>query len=76
MRWNQAAADWLGGRPGPAERSLTEVLAELRAASQFFAGFLTMRVCYDLGEVQRAQGNLDAALATYQEALEEAGESS
>jgi LuxR family maltose regulon positive regulatory protein len=35
-----------------------------------------MRVCYDLGEVQRAQGNLDAALATYRQALEEAGESS
>jgi LuxR family transcriptional regulator, maltose regulon positive regulatory protein len=76
VRWNQAAADWLGGRPGPAERGLTEVLAELRAAGQFFAGFLAMRVCYDLGEVQRAQGNLDAALATYREALEEAGESS
>ena len=76
VRWNQAAADWLGGRPGPAERGLTEVLAELRAAGQFFAGFLAMRVCYDLGEVQRAQGNLDAALATYRQALDEAGESS
>ena len=75
VRWNQAAADWLGGRPGPAERGLTEVLAELRAAGQFFAGFLAMRVCYDLGEVQRAHGNLDAALATYRQALEEAGES-
>jgi ATP/maltotriose-dependent transcriptional regulator MalT len=76
VRWNQAAADWLGGRPGPAERGLAEVLAELRAAGQFFAGFLAMRVWYDLGEVQRAQGNLDAALATYRQALEEAGESS
>jgi LuxR family maltose regulon positive regulatory protein len=76
VRWNQAAADWLGGRPGPAERGLAGVLADLRAAGQFFAGFLAMRVCYDLGEVQRAQGNLDAALATYREALEEAGESS
>jgi len=35
-----------------------------------------MRVYYDLGEVQRARGNLDAALATYRQALEEAGESS
>jgi LuxR family transcriptional regulator, maltose regulon positive regulatory protein len=35
-----------------------------------------MRVCYDLGEVQRARGNLDAALATYRQALDEAGESS
>ena len=52
------------------------MLAERRAAGEFFAGFLAMRVCYDLGEVQRAQGNLDAALATYRQALEAAGESS
>jgi LuxR family maltose regulon positive regulatory protein len=97
VRWNLAAADWLGGRLGPAERGLAEVLAELRAADEairrvggepaevlhaveggagFFAGFLAMRVCYDLGQVQRAQGNLDAALATYRQALEEVGESS
>ena len=76
VRWNQAAADWLGGRLGPAERGLAEVLAERRAADEFFAGFLPMRVCYDLGEVQRAQGNLDAALATCRQALEGVGESS
>ena len=76
VRWNLAVADWLRGRLGPAERGLTEVLAERRAAGEFFAGFLAMRVWYDLGEVQRAQGNLDAALATYRQALEEAGESS
>jgi LuxR family transcriptional regulator, maltose regulon positive regulatory protein len=76
VHWNQAVADWLGGRPGSAERGLTEVLAELGAAGQFFAGFLAMRVRYDLGQVQHAQGNLAAALATYRQALEEAGESS
>jgi LuxR family transcriptional regulator, maltose regulon positive regulatory protein len=97
VRWNQAAADWLGGRLGPAERGLAEVLAGLRAAdeavrrvggeptqilraveggAEFFAGFLAMRVCYDLGEVQRAQGNLDAALETYRKALESPGQSS
>jgi LuxR family transcriptional regulator, maltose regulon positive regulatory protein len=97
VRWNGAAVDWLGGRLGPAERGLTEVLAELRAADEavrrvggeptevfravaggagFFAGFLAMRVRYDLGEVQRAQGNLDAALATYRQALDTAVESS
>ena len=75
VRWNQAVADWLGGRLGPAEHSLAEMLAERRAAREFFAGFLPMRVCYDLGDVQRAQGNLDAALATYRQALEVAGES-
>ena len=95
VRWNLAAADWLGGRLGPAERDLAEVLAERRSAgeavrrvggeptevlraveggAEFFAGFLAMRVCYDLGEVQRARGNLDAALATCRQALEMAGE--
>jgi len=76
VRWNQAAADWLAGRLGAAERGLADVLAERQAANEFFVGFLAMRVCYDLGEVQRAQGNLDAALATYRQALDAAGESS
>ena len=71
VRWNMAGADWLRGRLGQAERDLAEVLAERRAAGE---GFLAMRVCYDLGQVQRAQGNLDAALATYRQALEIAGE--
>jgi len=75
VSWNRAATDWLGGRLGPAERGLAEVLAERRAALQFFAGFLPMRVRYDLGEVQRARGNLDAAVATYRQALEEVGKS-
>jgi LuxR family maltose regulon positive regulatory protein len=75
VRWNQAATDWLDGRLGPAERGLAEVLAERRAVG-VFVGFLPMRVCYDLGEVQRARGNLDVALATYRQALEVAGESS
>jgi ATP/maltotriose-dependent transcriptional regulator MalT len=97
VRWNQAVTDCLGGRLGPAERGLAEVLAELRAAdeavrrvggeptevfreveggAEFFAGFLAMRVCYDLGQVQHARGDLDAALATYRQALGDAGESS
>jgi LuxR family maltose regulon positive regulatory protein len=97
VAWNQAAADWLDGRLGPAEHGLADVLAELQAAgeairrvggeptevlhavpggAEFFAGFLAMRVCYDLGQVQRAQGHLDAALATYRHALDAAGESS
>jgi LuxR family transcriptional regulator, maltose regulon positive regulatory protein len=76
VRWNQAAADWLGGRLGAAGRGLAEVLADRRAAgAAFFAGFLPMRVWYDLGEVQRARGNLDAALTTCWQALEVVGES-
>jgi LuxR family maltose regulon positive regulatory protein len=76
VRWNQAVTDWLGGRLGPAERGLADVLAERPAAGDFFAGFLPMRVCYDLGEVQRARGDLDAAASTYRQALEVAWESS
>jgi ATP/maltotriose-dependent transcriptional regulator MalT len=97
VRWNRAGVDWLGGRLGPAERRLAEVLAELRAAgeavrrvgaepaeafreveggAEFFTGFLAMRVCYDLGQVQRARGNLGAAAATYRQALEAASDSS
>jgi LuxR family maltose regulon positive regulatory protein len=75
LRWNQAVTDWLDGRLGPAERGLAEVLAERQAADEVFGGFLPMRVCYDLGEVQRAQGNLDAALATHRQALDTFAES-
>jgi len=58
-----------GGEP-------SEVLHAVPGGAEFFTGFLAMRVCYDLGQVQRAQGNLDAALATYRRALEAAGETS
>ena len=58
-----------GGEP-------TEFLRTVEGGAGFFGGFLAMRVCYDLGEVQRGQGNLDAALATYRQALDTADESS
>ena len=58
-----------GGEP-------TQVFRAVEGGAEFFAGFLAMRVCYELGQVQRAQGNLDAALATYRQALDTAGESS
>src|SRR3984885_2771131 len=53
-----------------------QIFRAVEGGAEFFAGFLAMRVCYELGQVQRAQGNLDAALATYRQALEGAGESS
>ena len=71
VRASLAAADWLRGQLGQAERGLAEALAERRAAGE---GYLATRVCHDLGQVQRAQGNLDAALATYRQALDIAGE--
>ncbi len=73
VRWNLAVANWLRGRVGQAERDLAEVAAERRAAGE---GYPAMRVCYDLGQVQRAQGRLGAALGTYQQALELASEAS
>jgi LuxR family transcriptional regulator, maltose regulon positive regulatory protein len=69
VQWNLAVADWQAGRLGSAECGLADVLAQRRAADEFFSGFLAMRVCYDLGEVQRAQGDLDAAVRTYRQAL-------
>jgi ATP/maltotriose-dependent transcriptional regulator MalT len=75
VRWNQAVTDWLRGRLEPAERGLSEVLTGRQAAGESFAGFLPMRARYDLTEVQRARGDLDAALATCGQALA-AGESS
>jgi LuxR family maltose regulon positive regulatory protein len=71
VAWNLAAADWLRGQLRDAEPALAEVVAARRAAGE---GYLAMRVGYDLGQVQRAQGRLGAALATYQQGLEAAGE--
>jgi ATP/maltotriose-dependent transcriptional regulator MalT len=71
VRWNLAGADWLRGRLGEAEHALADVVAERRAAGE---GYLAMRVGYDLGQVQRAQGHLGAALASFREGLERAGE--
>src|SRR5262249_61200195 len=66
-----AAAGGRGGRLGQAEPTLAEVAAGRPAAGQVF---LAMLVCYDLGQVQRAQGCLGAALRTYRQALETARE--
>jgi len=67
VAWNLAVADWLRGRLGSAEHVLADLVAERRAAGE---GFLDLLVCYDLGQVQLAQGRLHAALRTYQQGLE------
>src|SRR5260370_834898 len=54
VRWNRAVADWLGGRLGPAERGLAEVLAERRAAGE---------------AVRRVGGDHASALGALAEAL-------
>jgi LuxR family maltose regulon positive regulatory protein len=63
----QALAEWLRGRPADAERGFAAVVAGWRAAGE---RPLAASACHSLGQIQRAQGRLDAALATYQQALE------
>src|SRR5215831_7146676 len=70
VAWNLAAADWMLGRLAQAEHALAELVAERRAAGE---SYMAMRVCSDLGQVQRAQGRLDAALRTYRQGLQIAG---
>jgi LuxR family maltose regulon positive regulatory protein len=66
-RLHLAVAEWLGGRLPEAERALASCLAGWRAAGE---RFLTALSCHYLGQVQRAQGRLGAALGTYQQAME------
>jgi LuxR family maltose regulon positive regulatory protein len=72
VRWNLGVAEWLRGHLGRAERVLAGVFAERRAAGE---GYLSMRVGYDLGQVQRARGRLGAAFDTYRLGLLTASES-
>jgi LuxR family transcriptional regulator, maltose regulon positive regulatory protein len=69
--WYLAVADWFRGRLDQAERALAALVAEQRAAGE---GYAAVRPGYDLGEVQRAQGRLGAALATFEQALAVASE--
>ncbi|HEU4397809.1 MAG TPA: LuxR C-terminal-related transcriptional regulator [Actinomycetota bacterium] len=66
-RGHLAMAEWLRGRLPEAERALASTIARWRAAGE---RFLAMRFIELLGYVQRGQGRLDAALATYRQALE------
>jgi LuxR family transcriptional regulator, maltose regulon positive regulatory protein len=67
VTWNLATVHWVRGELGEAERALANLVAERVAAGE---GYLAMRVCYDHGEVQLAQGRLGAAQRTYQRGLE------
>jgi LuxR family maltose regulon positive regulatory protein len=60
-------AEWLRGRLGEAERLLSTTITQWRAAGQ---RSLAVRGCHHLGQVQRSQGRLDAALETYRLAVE------
>ena len=60
-------AQWLRGRPAEAERALSPAVAERSAVGE---GFLAAWGCHVLGQVQRAQGRLDAAVRTCRRTLE------
>jgi LuxR family maltose regulon positive regulatory protein len=62
-----ALAEWLRGGPAEAERGFASSIARWRAAGQ---PSLIAWGSHHLGQVQRAQGRLDAAAGTYQQALE------
>ena len=66
-QWHLARAQWLRGRVAEAEPALSSIIARWQAAGE---RALAVRGCCYLGQVQRAQGRLDAALGTYRQALE------
>jgi LuxR family maltose regulon positive regulatory protein len=71
VAWNLAVADWLRGRLNEAEHALADVVAERSTTGE---SYFILRASCDLGQIQRAQGRLGAALRTYQQGLEAASE--
>ena len=67
VRLHLRAAELLHGVLPDAERGFASSMAELRAAGEIYPA---LRACELLGQVQRAQGRLDAALGTYRQGLE------
>lgn len=65
--WQLGLAEWLRGRLVAAEQAFTSSIAQWQGADE---RSLAVRGYYHLGQVQRAQGRLDAALGAYQQALE------
>ena len=71
--WYLAVAEWLAGRLAEAEAALASSIAGWRAASQRAPAAAALGY-HCLGLVQRDQGRLEAASATYREALAVAAE--
>jgi LuxR family maltose regulon positive regulatory protein len=67
LYWAKAQVDWLSGRLAQAERTLALVIAAYRTAG---VPVQAAAIYYELGQVQQAQGRLEAALGTCREALE------
>ena len=62
-----AMAEWLRGQVAEAQHAFAASITGWRAAGERYSAAYG---CHHLGQVQRAQGRLDAALGTYQQALE------
>ena len=67
VRLHLHAAELLSGAPPESEQAFASSMDEFRAAGEVYPA---LRACELLGHVQRAQGRLDAALATYRQGLE------
>jgi len=66
-RWHLAVAAWLRGELAEAERAFVAGADRWSATGE---ATLAAWACQYLGQLQRAQGRLDAALGTYRRALE------
>ena len=66
-RMQLAMAEWLRGRVDEAERAFAASITGWQAVGECYSAAFG---CHQLGQVQRAQGRLDAAVGTYQQALE------
>ena len=66
-RWQLAIAAWLGGRLAETERALVDGIAGWHAAGLLAVAASSV---YELCQVQRARGRLDAAVQACQQALE------
>ena len=73
IRWQQCVAGWLRGELAEAEAALASGIAGWRAASHRAPAAAALGY-HGLGLIQREQGRLEAALATYREALAVAAE--
>ena len=72
-RWYLATAEWVAGRLAEAEAAMASSIAGWRAASRRAPAAAAWGY-HCLGLVQRDRGRLEAALATYREALAVAAE--
>src|SRR3712207_1151500 len=71
-RWNLAVATLMQGRVGEAEDALADLVRDPWATGPYH--YFAVRASYALGQAQRGQGRLGAALQTYGRGLELATE--